>query len=121
MQKINICDIPKQLNKTQEIHQESDDEEPLHDVKILISKEDSAPAKNIADRYDKFTCFLFGIIFCLMALNLAKFLGYWPMQVEIEIITDPDIEITWQSMPSNLHVTHTTIPERAHALVQNKR
>ena len=75
----------KQLNEAQEIHQEADDEEPLNAVNILISEEESAPAKTMADRFNKFTCFLFGIIFCVMVLNLGKFLGYLPVLVKLEI------------------------------------
>ena len=76
----------KQLNKTQEIHQDSNDEEPLDAVKILISKEESAPAKTIADRFDKLTWFLFGALCCLTILNLAKFLGYqFPVLVKLNI------------------------------------
>ena len=76
----------KQLNKTQEIHQDSDDEEPLDAVKILISKEESAPAKTIADRFDKLTCFLFGALCFVTILNLAKFLGYqFPVLVKLNI------------------------------------
>ena len=98
------------------------DEEPLDDVRILVPKEEEEnEEKTPISNYDKITFFLFGIIFCLLLLNILKFFGYWPYRVEIEIVTDPDIEITWQSMPANLHVTHTTVSETAHALVQNRR
>ena len=101
---------------------EPNDEDPLEEIKITVvpdNHENKDSQENAT--YDKVTYFLFGIIFCLLLLNCMKFIGYWPYHVEIEIVTDPDIEITWQSIPKNLHVTHTTVAETANALVQNRR
>jgi len=54
----------------------------------------------------------YGMLSVLILLNILKFCGWWPFKLNLEVLTPPDIDVEFSSLPKMVNAKHVVIDNR---------
>ena len=51
----------------------------------------------------------YGMLSVLILLNVLKFCGWWPFKLNLEVLTPPDIDVEFSSLPKMVNAKHVVV------------